>query len=162
MLIKQADLFWDMDKDFITDLMKLAVKETHDAGSVLFKEGESAVWFFIMLKGRVRIDIGEDQQFFYIVSHAGEGFGWAGLIEMEKYGSSGTCLENTTLLKFDVRDIQHLVEDNPVNGMVFYKKLGFILGNHLLHSYHMDYFRLHEPNRESFGTGQMVLTDEMV
>ena len=161
MFIKQADLFWGMDHDFVNELIQVSEKETHKPGTVLFYEGEPARRFYILLKGRVRIDIGDDQQFFYIVSHGGEAFGWSGLLDMERYVSTGTCLDQTILLKFDTSDIQRLAEDNPVNGMMFYKKLSFILGNLLQNSYHMDYLRLHDPMRESFGTGQMVASEAL-
>ena len=161
MIIKQADLFWGMDSDFVTELMDIATKETHEAGTVLFSEGDPANRFYVLLRGRVRIDIGEDEQFFYSVCHAGEAFGWSGLIERERYASSGTCMEQTILLFFDVKDIQRLAEDNPVNGMMFYKKLASLLGERLLSVYHMDYLRLHEPKRESYGTGQMVASDTL-
>lgn len=159
MIIKQADLFWGMDTDFISGLMDVSSKETHDNGSVLFSEGNPANRFYVMLRGRVRVDIGEDQLISYTVGHAGEAFGWSGLLERERFASSATCLEPTILLSFDVNDIQRLCEDNPVNGMILYKKLAGILGDRLITSYHMDDLRLHEQFGETYGSGQMVAPD---
>ncbi|GAB6096055.1 hypothetical protein JCM14469_23080 [Desulfatiferula olefinivorans] len=156
MFIKQADLFWGMDNDFIAELMDVAVKETHEAGHVLSNEGDPAQWFFVLLKGRVRIDIGRDEQLVYIVSHAGEAFGWSSLLERDRYSSRAQCMEQTTLLKFDARDIQRLAEDNPVNGMLLYKKLAAMLGNRLITSYQGIYENLHDTARETYGSGQMI------
>lgn len=159
MFIKQADLFWGMDKDFISELMAVSAKETYEKGHMLFSEGDPAKWFFVHLKGRVRLVIGEDEQLVHIVSHAGESFGWSGILEREIYSSSAQCMEKTTLLKFAVEDIQRLAEDNPVNGMMFYKKLAAMLGNRLIASYRGIYADLHDPNRESYGTGQMIMPE---
>jgi CRP-like cAMP-binding protein len=159
MFIKQADLFWGMDNDFIAELMAVAVKETHEAGDVLSREGDPAQWFFVLLKGRIRIDIGQDEQLVYIVSHAGEAFGWSSLLDRERYSSKAQCMEKTTLLKFDAGDIQRLAEDNPVNGMLLYKKLAAMLGNRLITSYQGIYNGLHDTARESFGSGQMIMSE---
>lgn len=159
MFIKQADLFWGMDNDFIAELMKVSQKETHDKGQMLFKEGDPTKWFFVMLKGRVRLEIGEDEQLVHIVSHAGESFGWSGLLERENYSSTAECMEKTALLKFAVDDIQRLAEDNPVNGMMFYKKLAAMLGHRLITSYQGVYEGLHDTNRETYGSGQMIMPE---
>lgn len=159
MFIKQADLFWGMDKDFIAELMELSAKETHEKGHMLFDEGDKAQWFFVLLKGRIKLVIGHDEQLVYIVSHAGEAFGWSGILEREAYSSSAECMETTTLLKFAVEDIQRLAEDNPVNGMMLYKKLAAMLGNRLITSYQGVYEGLHDTNRESYGSGQMIMQD---
>ncbi len=156
MIIKQADIFWGMDTDFISGLMDVSSKESHDRGSVLFTEGGPANRFYVLLKGRVRVDIGEEHLMSYTVAHAGEAFGWSGLLERERFASSATCLEPAILLSFDVKDIQRLCEDNPVNGMMLYKKLAATLGERLITSTHMDELRLHDPVGETYGSGQMV------
>lgn len=159
MFIKQADLFWGMDHDFINELMTVSAKETYAKGHTLFTEGDPAKWFFVLLKGRVRIDIGSNEQLVYIVSHGGESFGWSGILERESYSSTAVCMEETVLLRFDVLDIQRLAEDNTVNGMMFYKKLAAMLGNRLIASYQGTYHDLHDSDRLSFGSGQMILSE---
>jgi CRP-like cAMP-binding protein len=159
MFIKQADLFWGMDKDFITELMAVSVKETHEKGHLLFSEGTPAKGYYVLLKGRVRLDIGEGEQLVYIVNHGGESFGWSGMLGRKLYSSSATCMDKTVLLRFDSLDIQRLAEDNPVNGMMLYKKLATMLGNRLIASYRGIYTDLHDPDRASFGTGQMIMSE---
>ncbi len=161
MIIKQADLFWGMDSDFIHSLMNVSTKETHEKGEVLFREGTSPDRFYVMLRGHVNVDIGDDHLISYDVHHAGEAFGWSGLLERERYAATGTCLEPTTLLSFDVKDILRLCEDNPVNGMMLYRKMAALLGDRLITSYHMDDLRLHEESGRTYGSGQMVMADSL-
>ena len=161
MIINQADLFWGMDSDFIQSLMNVSTKETHDKGDVLFSEGSPAQRFYVLLRGRVNVDIGEDHLISYDVHHAGEAFGWSGLLERERYASTGTCTEPTILLSFDVKDIMRLCEDNPVNGMMLYRKMAALLGDRLITSYHMDDLRLHEESSQTYGSGQMVVPDAL-
>ncbi|MBU1169011.1 MAG: cyclic nucleotide-binding domain-containing protein [Proteobacteria bacterium] len=159
MFIKQADLFWGMDKDFISELMDVSVKETHEKGHILFTEGDPALRFYVLLKGCVKIDIGEGEQVVYIVRHGGEAFGWSGLLDRDTYSSTAQCMDKTILLRFEAMDIQRLAEDNPVNGMMFYKKLATMLGIRLIASYKGIYDGLHDSKRESFGTGQMIMSE---
>jgi CRP-like cAMP-binding protein len=156
MIIKQADLFWGLDNDFITELMESGKKETFKKGTILFHEGEEANHFYVMLRGRVRLTIGEGDQLNYVIKHAGEAFGWSSLLEKKTYSSSVRCLEDTVLLKFEAMDVQRLAEDNPVNGMALYKKLAEALGKRLVSINNMEYFRLHTSEKESYGSRQML------
>lgn len=156
MFIKQADIFWGLDKGFIKDLMDLSVKESHNKGEYLFKEGDPTNNFYILLKGCVRLGIGEGMDVVYIVRHAGEAFGWSGMVERDQYSSSAECTENTVLLRFDISELIRAVERDPFNGMMFYKKIAGMLGNRLIHTYQMSSSWFHTKSKESYGTGQMV------
>ena len=59
MYFKQGDIFWGMNKEFVGEIMKLAVNETYNRGDILFSTGDSADHFFIMTKGQVKLSIGE-------------------------------------------------------------------------------------------------------
>ena len=55
MFIQQTDLFRGMDKDFVKETYDLTVKQSLEEGEVLFREGDQARHFYILLKGRVRL-----------------------------------------------------------------------------------------------------------
>lgn len=159
MFIKQADLLWGLDKGFIKKIMDVAHKETHEVGTHLFKEGDTADRFFMLLKGRVRLLVSPSELHVHIVARAGETFGWSSLVGRDHYSATGECVEETMLMRFDCKDIIALCENDPVNGMAFYKHLAGTLGNRLINSYQVDHIHTEQDKTRSFGTGQMIDSD---
>ena len=137
MYIKQADLFWDMDRDFVKEVMDVAVKDSHKKGDFLFHEGSPASYFYILIKGHVKLVIGEVGQLVHTVDYPGEAFGWSSLLDRDVYSASAECQEPTTLQKIDRRDLQKILEKDPVNGLIFFRRLAGTIGNRLLWSYKM-------------------------
>jgi len=137
MYIQQSDLFWGMNRDFVKEVMNIAEKESYQKGDLLFREGDPATNFYILIKGRVKLTIGETGQMVYTVDRAGEAFGWSSLIERDVYSASGECNQETILQKFDSRALLKHLEEDPVNGLIFIKRLAGLIGNRLVWSYKM-------------------------
>ena len=62
------------------------------------------------------------------------------------------------LLRFDRDKVLKIVEEDPANGLVFFKRLAGILGNRLLHSDKVIFTALQTEVSPSFGTGQVMGT----
>lgn len=137
MFIKQADLFWGMNRDFVKQLMDISEKESYRKGHYLFHEGDIATHFYILIKGHVKLNIGEAGQVVYSVDRAGEAFGWSSLIDRDVYSASAECSKDTILQKFERRTLQKVLEEDLANGLIFFKRLAGIIGNRLLWSYTM-------------------------
>ncbi|MBF0551080.1 MAG: cyclic nucleotide-binding domain-containing protein [Deltaproteobacteria bacterium] len=135
MYLKQADLFQGMETEFVKQVMGTSVKETHREGGILFRAGDRATNFYILLKGRVRLNIGEEGQMVYTVSRAGEAFGWPSLIGHDFYAATAECATPTSLIEINMEKLQKVITQDPVNGLVFYRRLAATLGNRLLQSY---------------------------
>ena len=71
MYIQQADLFWGMNKGFVKEIMDIAEKETCQKGDFLFREGDPAIYFYILIKGQVKLIVGETGPMVHTVDHAG-------------------------------------------------------------------------------------------
>jgi CRP-like cAMP-binding protein len=137
MYIQQSDLFWGMDRDFVKEVMTIAEKESYRKGHFLFREGDPATNFYVLIKGQVKLTIGETGQMVFTVDRAGEAFGWSSFIGRDVYSASGECQQDTTLQKFDSRALVKFIEQDPVNGLIFTKRLAGLIGNRLLWSYNM-------------------------
>ncbi len=162
MYIQQADLFWGMNRDFVKGIMDSAEIESHQAKDFLFHVGDPAAYFYVLIKGRVKLIIGDAGPMAYIVDHAGEAFGWSSLIGRDVYSASGQCIEPTTLQKFDRRNIQMVIEKDPANGLIFFKRLAAIIGNRLLWSYKMITATSQAEISPSFGTEQVQQSESAV
>ena len=155
MYFKQADIFWGMNKAFVKAIMNNASQETHESGTRLFIEGDTATHFYILLKGQVKLSIGETGKVVYTVNRAGEVFGWSTLIERDAYSATADCTTQTKLMRLDKETIQKALADDPASGLVFFRRIAEILGNRLLQSYTMISSAYTTKEVPSFGTGQV-------
>ncbi len=121
--------------DFIKKFMDLSQMASHEKGDVLFREKDPALYFYVLLNGRVKLGVGEGDKMVYNIKQNGEAFGWSSLIGRERYSASAECIEATKLLKTDSRKLIIVLENDPANGIVFFKQLAATLGNRLLEIY---------------------------
>ncbi len=155
MYFEQSDLFRGMNRDFVKDFMDVSVKESHRKGYFLFREGDRARYFYILLKGSVKINIGETGHTVHRVDQPGEVFGWSSLVGRDAYTASAECMESTKLLKIDNNRLQMVLEKDSANGLIFFKRLARTLGGRLLQSYKMISGTSQPDVSLSFGTGQV-------
>lgn len=133
--IDQGDLIWGMPHLFVKAFMDITIKKAYEKGQIIFREGDEASFFYTLIQGSVKLSIGETGQQVYIVNQAGEVFGWSSLTGRDRYSASAKCLEPTNLLLIEKEKLESLLNDNPANGMIFYKNLSQTLGDRLLKSY---------------------------
>ena len=158
MYFEQKDIFRAMNKSFVKKIMNVSATESYEQGDLLFQQGDPANQFYILLKGRIKLTLGETGQSVYIVSHGGEAFGWSSLIDRETYTASAECMTPVKLHRFDQEKVLKILEEDPANGLVFFKRLADILGNRLLHSYNLISTAAQTEVSPSFGTGQVMDT----
>jgi CRP-like cAMP-binding protein len=135
MYIKMSDFFMGMGKQFTVEVLDIAEKLLQNEGDILFREGDPAKHFFVLLKGRVKLSLGKTGPVVYMVRHPGEIIGWSGLIGRNHYSASGECMEETNLLKFDRDDFLEILKKYPQNEALLFKRLAEMLGNRLLELY---------------------------
>ena len=135
MYIKMSDFFMGMGKQFTIEVLDIAEKLFHNEGEILFHEGHPAEHFFVLLKGRAKLSLGETGPVVYMVRRPGEIIGWSGLIGRDTYSASGECMEETNLLKFDRDIFLKILKKYPRNEALLFKRLAEMLGNRLLELY---------------------------
>lgn len=135
MLIDQGDLLWGTDMLFVKEFMSIATQEHYNKGDFIFRESDKADYFYTLIEGMVRLTVGKANYEVYVVSHAGEIFGWSSLLERKYYSASAECIESTSLLRFGGDGLRKIIEKNAENGARFYKRLAKMLGNRLVQCY---------------------------
>jgi CRP-like cAMP-binding protein len=135
MYLKQGDLFWGMGKDFVQEAMEASEKLDCNEGDFLFRQGAAASHFYILVKGRVKLSIGEDGPVVYIARHPGEIIGWSSIIGRDQYSASAQCVDNTHLLKVQKEKFLESLEKDADNERILYKRLAEMLGNRLVEIY---------------------------
>jgi CRP-like cAMP-binding protein len=156
MFIKQGEIFWGLGHDFVKTVMETVTKESYDSGQYIFSEGEPALHFYILISGRVKLTVGEAGRSVFIVSHAGELFGWSSLVDREAYSASALCKEPTSVSKIDREAFWKLCTHYPEDGLVFMKRIARFLGQRLLKSYELIDWVRPSDEYDSYGTGQVI------
>jgi len=139
MLIDQGELLWGMDFLFTRDFMAVSAKVHFEKGTVIFREGDKADYFYTLVEGRVGLTIGEPAKVIYIFDKAGEAFGWSSLVDRNYYSASAECLEPSDLLQFEKNDFNEFLLKNVNSALIFYKRLAGMLGNRLIQCYKLIY-----------------------
>jgi CRP-like cAMP-binding protein len=135
MYIKQSELLMGTSMDFIKKFMDISQMVSHEEGEVLFREKDPALFFYVLLNGRVKLGVGESSQMVYDIKQNGEAFGWSSLFGRDRYSASAECTAPTKLLKTDREKLTKALEKDPANGLVFFKQLAATLGNRLIETY---------------------------
>ena len=148
--------FWGLKKEFVRKIMDISMKEIHQKGTFLFREGDPACYFYILLTGCVKLSITESGRVIYTVNHSGEAFGWSSLIRRASYSASAECVGETKLLSINNENFLSIIRDDPESGLAFFERLAGALGERLLLSYRMGTGSYTAAMSASFGTGQML------
>jgi CRP-like cAMP-binding protein len=154
MYIKQKELFTGLGKGFIKEIIELTEKKKYRAGDVIFREGNHAGRFYVLLRGRVKLTVGEVGQLAFTVNHAGEAFGWSSLLGRSTYAATASCEEETALLRVDRVKLNMVLEKDPANGLVLLRRLAHLLGHRLHEAYRRIGARTE--SFEAHGSGQTM------
>jgi CRP-like cAMP-binding protein len=154
MYLKQKELFAGLGKEFVKEILDLTEKKTYRAGDIIFREGNHAGRFHVLLRGRVRLTVGEVGQAAFTVNHAGEVFGWSSLLGRSTYAATAVCEEATTLLRVDRVKLNTVLEKDPANGLTLLRRLAQMLGHRLHEAYRVIGSRTE--SFEAYGTGQTM------
>ena len=135
MHLKMGDFIMGMGREFATEAMDISEKLSLNEGNILFKVGDSAGHFYVLLKGQVQLSLGQDRPVVYNARHPGEIIGWSCLIGRDAYSATAECAESTNLLRFDRENFLKILTKNPANEALLFRRLAEMLGNRLLELY---------------------------
>jgi CRP-like cAMP-binding protein len=143
MYLKQSDLFFGLGHNFLKETMTIAEKVPFEDGECIFCEGDSANCFYILIKGKVSLILGDPGRVVHTTSGVGELFGCACLLGQDNYFITAQCDEPSVLLRLDLRMMNRIMKNDVENSILFYKNLAGALGNRLRQVY--DAFALKPP-----------------
>ncbi len=135
MYLKQSDLFWGMTQDTIQKITDKTVKQEFQEGDVVFKADDQADYFYVLISGKVRMELQDSGHSVYSSDKTGEIFGWSALIGRSDYSTTVICEKPTMTLQFHRDHLHSLLENDADCAANFYKQLARALGNRLLKTY---------------------------
>jgi CRP/FNR family transcriptional regulator, cyclic AMP receptor protein len=135
MYLKQADLFWGMSQHIIQAITSKGIKQEFKQGDIIFNADDPAEYFYVLIKGKVRVDLPVIGRSVYSSDRVGELFGWSALIRREDYSATVACEKQTIALRFKCDEVCRLLEQDTDSAAIFYKQLASALGKRLLTAY---------------------------
>lgn len=156
MYFKQSDLFWGLGHNFIKMVMAQSTRHKYDSGAYIFRKGDPANHFYMLIKGNIRLKIGDSGQVVHTVCQAGECFGWSALLYRPTYSASAECREPSDLVLIEAKRFNRIIEEDKANGYLFMKRLAGIIGNRLIQNYRLVSNMPSIEAMQSYGTGQVL------
>lgn len=135
MVFKMGDFILGMGKEFALEAMEISEKLSLEVGETLFDAGDPAHHFYVLIKGRVELSLGQSGPVVYTARHPGEVIGWSSLVGRGDFSASAQCRESAKLLKFDRTNFLALLQKNSANEALLFRRLAEMLGNRLLEIY---------------------------
>ncbi|MBM4327531.1 MAG: cyclic nucleotide-binding domain-containing protein [Deltaproteobacteria bacterium] len=159
MIIQKADLFRDLSQETVSAISTAMTEEAHEQGSLLFKAGEPAKNFYLIVEGRVRLSIGTEGRIDYTASVPGEAFGWTGMVDRPAYVATAECLTSCKLVKVEKDKLNQVFTKDPQGGMIFFKRLAGAVVQRLIDNYNA-FLSAGSLSGVTYGTEQVVTSTE--
>lgn len=132
MYLQQKQLFWGVSQDFLKQVMSVSTSVSYLAEEIVFRKNDPADWFYILIKGRIKICPNDIEGDGCCGECTGEVFGWDSLTEHRYYRSSAICVEPATLLKLSRQHMDSILNEDPYSAALFFRHLASALGNCLM------------------------------
>jgi CRP-like cAMP-binding protein len=137
MFVEEGSLFKGMSIDFMNEVGRHLIKESHDAGTFLYRKGEPADYLYVLVDGRIRVILGDQGQIALVVSNPGDALGWSSLVENESHTASAECLVPCRVSKIARDKLAEIFDNDPNSGLQFYKRLTKLFRQQLVDTYRL-------------------------
>ncbi len=124
--LKHVPLFALLDDEELAILAKQVELKKFAPRQRIYKMGEPGGRAYILMDGRVRVTMVDDDQQEVVVDEPGHGefFGFAAMLEQTPHQTTAIALEETTCVEIDRDDIVILLQKKPMAGMDMLAVLG--------------------------------------
>ena len=132
--LKKTELFGALKESQLDILLSHSSVETFPEGKTIFRQGDEANHFYILIEGTIDLSVKTEGKFDFLsskVEKEGAAFGIPSLIEPFRYNVTTTCLKLSKVLVIDAGLVKMDMEQDPRMGMEIMKKLVFIYFNRL-------------------------------
>ncbi|MBP1748330.1 MAG: cyclic nucleotide-binding protein [Deltaproteobacteria bacterium] len=133
MAITESELFKGVSQRFITRIANASEEQNYKANAVIFKQGEEASHFYVLVAGDVHGEIGMEETL--AVNKPGEVFGWSALVAPYVYTATARCVKGTRVIKISRDLIEEVINEHPAEGLAVLKNLAAIIAGRLRYSY---------------------------
>lgn len=132
--LKMAELFKGVSEATLDRLIAIASSETLEAGTTLYNVGDPAQDVYVLESGRINFVIGRDDRTTPagFALRKGEVIGWNALLEQYPLRiAAASCLERSSVVKINGKEMLHVLESDPGAGFVVMRRLASLINRYL-------------------------------
>ena len=133
--LSQIPLFADLTEEQLTPLADLAREVNCAQGEYLFREGSAATSLYVLMEGKVSIQVGltSHPQVITIttLSQPGQLVGWSGVVQPKDYTASAICQADCRLLSFDGEAFMQVLVRDPAMGFAIMCRVANVISGRL-------------------------------
>jgi CRP-like cAMP-binding protein len=135
MSIQESDLFKGVSQRFLTKIANGAEEQTFKKNTVIFRTGEKASYFYVLISGDVHIEIAQSDQTTLALNRPGEVFGWSALVKPYAFTAVAKCMSETKVLKISRDYLEASIKEHPDEGLAVWKNMMGIIAGRLRYAY---------------------------
>jgi len=123
--VNRLTAFQKLDAHDLDLLKPLFEQLSFQAGTIIFQQGESAKFLYLVIHGTVDISFKPYDGIPITVSHAGKGdlFGWSAVVGSEKYTSSAIAIEPVQVFRVRGSELRQFCVEHPEAGKEILERL---------------------------------------
>ncbi len=135
MFIRESELFKGLPEHIQSEISEISRSEVFSEGHVIFNQGDTADYLFILEEGLVEITVQGEEKVVFSVDEFDAVFGWSALVQPKKYTATSKCKKNCKVIKIDGDRLMRIFQNHPVEGLNVMAKLAGIVAGRLLVCY---------------------------
>ena len=119
--IREHPFFRGFDEEFVESACADAVERRFWAAEILFREGSPAKNLFVVLEGKVGLEVGSSDRPELTVQTVGPGevIGWSWLVPPHRWRFDARALKPTLMVALDAEHLRHTLSRRPEWGYQF-------------------------------------------
>ncbi len=135
MIVKEIELFKDIDYEVINKIAEICSEENYEKGTVLFEKGQEADRLYILEAGTINLVIQNGGTLTYSLKDPGEIIGWSCMVEAGAYTASGICATDVRAVKIEKQMLDKIFSLHPDAGLKILKRLAGVVSRRLSNAY---------------------------
>ncbi len=133
--LANSPLFEGLAEDQLALFVPLAEEVSVSTGQALFRAGETASRLYILLDGKVSVQVHPTALTHPLtivsLSTAGQLVGWSGFMPPNYYTADAVCQTDSHLVAFDGIAFNRVLEQNPALGLTVMRRIAGVISQRL-------------------------------
>ena len=115
----------DIDPDHLQQIASIAEIRVYDTNDILFHEGEPAEYVYLVVTGRIMLELCPATIYQKNLMSVGPGemLGWSSFVEQRNYAITGVVVAPTQLVKIDGKQLRAICDRDPEFGYDFMHRI---------------------------------------
>ena len=139
--LRKSVVFQKLTNEQVKKLATIAAVETHPVGTLLYKEGDPASKFYVVVAGKVVLDMKCEmgplfppRQVTVDVITKGESMGWSAVVDPYIFTMSCLCIDETRLVAVDAVKLREFIAQDCELGFEIMKAVAKLIATRLTHT----------------------------